>query len=109
MALKTTNYTINGYTYPEVVAVFNGEIRPYGNDFEVGFNIHATKELALTQKPFEVKRVIVKGWDRKCDLVELAYTQAKFYGPEKTIEWQGKMGIVPAKYGVFYGWEDYIV
>ena len=109
MGLKTNNYTINGYDYPEVYAVFNGEIRKFGNDFEVGFNIHASRELALSQPPLKVVKVRVSDWDRKSDLVAVAYQKGK-----EKIE---RMGINPetGEYGpvlvknVFTDWEDDIV
>ncbi len=79
MGLKNTNYKINGYVYPEVYAVFNGNIRKLGNEYEVAFDIHANRELALHEQPLEVKKVRVKveDWDRKCDLVAFAYQKGK--------------------------------
>ena len=73
MGLKNTNYEINGYIYPEVYAAFNGEIKKLGNDLVAAFNVHASRELALTEKPIEVKKVRMSDWDRKTDIVAYAY------------------------------------
>lgn len=107
MGLKTKNYTINNYTYPEVYAVFNGEIRRVGIDHEISFNIHASRELALSNKPLAVKKVRVKDWDRKTDIVALAYQVGKGK-PIETInpETQETETVYD---GVFGGWEDDIV
>jgi hypothetical protein len=106
MGLKNTNYTIKGYAYPEVYAAFNGEIRKIGNDLEVAFNIHANRELALSNQPLEVKRVRVKDWDRKEDLIALAYHTGK--AQKEITVWDAethkeKIELVD---NVFTGWED---
>lgn len=109
MGLKNTNYRINGYSYPEVYAVFNGEIRKLGNTFEVGFNVHATRELALKEKPLEVKKVRLIDWDRKSDIVAYAYQKGKekikFEQPNYAT---GELEIVERN-GVFTGWKDDII
>lgn len=77
MGLKNTNCIIKGNTYKEVYAVFNGEIQKLGNDHIVSFNIQTTRDLALNNQPLEIKKVRIKDWDRKTDLIALAYKTAK--------------------------------
>lgn len=108
MGLINKNYKINGYEYPTVYAVFNGEIKKLGNDLEVSFNIHGTRELALTEKPLEVKKVRLKDWDRKTDIVAYAYQKGKEKIPYETFDDEGK-SIVKEMDNVFTGWEDDIV
>lgn len=106
MGLKNKNYTINGYEYPEVYAVFNGEIKKYGDEYEAGFNIHATRELALNNKPLEVKKIRVQDWDRKSDIVVAAYAAAKgFYIYEEPDYENGGMKEIKIP-NALNGWED---
>lgn len=100
MGLKNKNYTINGYEYPEVYAVFNGNVRKLGVEYIVGFNIHATRELALNEKPLEVKEVRLRDWDRNSDIVAYAYQKGKE---------QIKIGNWKPQDGVFTGWQDDIL
>ena len=108
MGLKTKNYKINGYEYPEVYAVFNGNIKKLGNDYQVSFNIHASRELALTNKPIEEKHIRFQ-WDRHSDIVQQAYAEGK---KQKTVKkWneetqQFEDALVD---GMFTAWEDDIV
>ena len=107
MGLKNTNYNINGYNYPEVYAVFNGEIRKLGNEYEVYFNIHASRELALSNKPLAVKKVRIKDWDRKTDIVAYAYQVGKGK-PIETINPETQLPEIVYD-GVFGGWQDDII
>lgn len=77
MGLKNTNCIIKGNKYNEIYAVFNGDIQRLGNDFVVSFNIQTSRELALNGSPLEVRKVRIKDWDRKTDIVALAYKIAK--------------------------------
>ena len=108
MGLKAKNYVINGYEYPEVYAVFNGNIKKLGNDYQVSFNIHATRELALTSKPLEEKHIRVQ-WDRHSDIVQMAYAEGK---KQKIVQkWNDeKQDFEDALVdGIFTAWEDDIV
>ena len=109
MGLKNKNYKINGYEYPEVYAVFNGEIRKLGNDYVVAFNVHATRELALSQQPLEVKKVRLTDWNRKSDIVAYAYQKGKELVETFDYDYEnGKEKTVMRK-GVFTGWQDDIL
>lgn len=105
MGLKAKNYVINGYEYPEVYAVFNGNIKKLGNDYQVSFNIHATRELALTNKPLQEKHIRVQ-WDRHSDIVQLAYEQGK--KPKLIQKWNDEKKMLENVFvdGVFTNWED---
>lgn len=108
MGLKAKNYKINGYEYPEVYAVFNGNIKKLGNDYQVSFNIHATRELALTNKPLEEKHIRVQ-WDRHSDIVQLAYAEGK---KQVTVQkWNEEKRVFEETLadGIFTAWEDDIV
>lgn len=108
MGLKTSNYEINGYVYPEVYAVFNGKVSKGGSMHLVGFNIHATRELALTKAPLKTVNVTIKDWDRKTDLIALAYKQGK----EPLKDWHYNKEGMPEEIlvdNVFTGWDDDIV
>jgi hypothetical protein len=105
MGLINKNYKINGYEYPTVYAVFNGEIKKLGNDLEVSFNVHGTRELALTEKPLEVKKVRIKDWDRKTDLITYAYQKGKEKIPYETYNEKGEL-VTVEKDNVFTGWDD---
>lgn len=109
MGLKNKNYKINGYEYPEVYAVFNGEIRKLGNAFEVGFNVHATRELALKEKPLEVKKVILTDWDRKTDIVAYAYQKGKELVEHSQFNRETKKIETVHRNGVFTGWQNDLV
>lgn len=109
MGLKNTNYTIKGYTYPEVYAVFNGEIRKIGGELEVAFNIHANRELALGNQPLEVKRVRVKNWDRKEDLIALAYHTGKQQLEVPLIDRETGEETIKLVNNVFTGWDNDII
>ena len=104
MGLKNTNYKINGYEYPTVYAVFNGEIKKLGSILEVGFNVHGTRELALTQKPLEIKKVRITDWDRKTDIVAYAYQKGK-----EKIKYENNEKKVVEVNNVFTGWQDDLV
>ena len=106
MGLKNTNYTIKGYTYPEVYAAFNGEIRKIGGELEVAFNIHANRELALGNQPLEVKRVRIKNWDRKEDLVVFAYHASKEQIEISVIDTETGEEKTELIDNVFTNWED---
>ena len=104
MGLKKSNVTIKGYFYPEVYAVFNGEIEKIGNNHIVYFNLNGNREAALVEG-FAVEKVTVKNWDRKSDLVATAYQQGK--EPiiiEIELEDGTKQTVM--KNNVFTGWED---
>ena len=105
MGLKNYNYKINGYEYPTVVAVFNGDVKKLGNDLEVGFNIHATRELALTERPLQIKKVRIGDWDRRCDLISYAYQKSKERIKIETYNEKGEVEIVEVD-NVFTGWLD---
>ena len=105
MGLINKNYKINGYEYPTVYAVFNGEIKKLGDDLEVGFNIHGTRELALTEKPLEVKKVRVRDWDRKTDIVAYAYQKGKEKIPYTRYDDNGNP-VVEELDNVFTNWKD---
>lgn len=107
MGLKKSNVTINGYTYPELYAVFNGEVTKLGKDYQVGFNLNKDRETALKQA-VAVKKVRVKDWDRKTDLIAVAYQQGK--EPLK-VEYYDENSKLVTKYedNVFTGWIDDIV
>lgn len=100
MGLKNKNYKINGYEYPEVYAVFNGNITKKDDTFEVEFNIHATRELALNEKPLKVVKVRFNDWDRKTDIVAYAYQKGKE---------QIKIDNWNPQDNVFTGWKDDII
>lgn len=102
MGLKNINYKINGYEYPEVYAIFNGEIKKLGDDYIVGFNVHASRELALTQAPLEVKHVRVKDWDRKSNLIAYAYQKGK----ETIVDTFDVTTLID---GPFTGWYDDVI
>ena len=105
MGLKNTNYEINGYVYPEVYAVFNGKVSKGGDTYLVGFNIHATRELALKNAPLKTVNVAVRDWDRKTDLIALAYQKGK----EPLKDWHYNKEGMPEEVfidNVFTGWED---
>ena len=106
MGLKNRNYKINGYEYPEVYAVFNGSIKKLGNDFVVGFNIHGTRELALTERPLEVKEVRLTDWNRKDDIVAYAYQKGKELVETTRFNYKKGGEEIVLKDGVFTGWED---
>lgn len=108
MGLKTKNYVINGYEYPEVYAVFNGNIKKLGNDYQVSFNIHVTRELALTNKPIEEKHIRVQ-WDRHSDIVQAAYEEGKKQVPVKRWNDENQELEEVLADGVFTGWQDDIV
>ena len=108
MGLKNTNYKINGYEYPTVYAIFNGEIKKLGNDLEVAFNVHGTRELALTQKPLEVKKVRLRDWDRKTDIVAYAYQKGKEKISYERYDDNGNLVMVEVN-NVFTGWQDDIL
>jgi hypothetical protein len=105
MGLKNKNYEINGYFYPEVYAVFNGKVTKSGNSFVVGFDIHASRDLALTHQPLKSVNVVVADWDRKTDLIALAYQKGK----EQLKDWEydanGRPKVIVID-NVFTGWED---
>ena len=104
MGLKKSNVTIKGYNYPEVYAVFNGEIEKVGNNHIVHFNLNGNREIALVEG-FAIEKVIVKNWDRKSDLVATAYQQGKEpIITEIELEDGTKQTIVTNN--VFTGWED---
>ena len=109
MGLKNTNYKINGFTYNEVYAVFNGSIKKFGNEYMVGFNVHATRELALKEQPLQVLQVRLNDWDRKTDIVAYAYQKGKQM--IKTKQYNHITDKVEDVYtdNVFTGWEDDIV
>ncbi len=108
MGLKNTNYKIGHNTYDTVYAVFNGNIKKLGNEYVVGFNIDTKREFALSDEPLVKKEVKVKveDWDRKTDLVALAYQKGKekvkhtYYDP---ITHEEKEVFID---GVFTGWVD---
>ena len=106
MGLKKANHTINGYTYPEAYAVFNGEIKKFGNVHEVYFNVHASRELALTQPPLEVKKVRIENWDRQSNLVALAYAQGKEQREIKRLNPALEEIETVIVNNTFTGWED---
>ena len=111
MGLKTTNY-INkntGYIYPEAYAVFNGSIRKICDYYEVGFNINGSRELALNNAPIATVRVKVEDWDRKQDLVSLAYRVGKGMKTVADFENLSIPNATKEVPNVFYGWEDDIV
>ena len=104
MGLKKSNVTINGYDYPQVCAVFNGEIRKLGEDYQVAFNINEDREKALKQA-VAIKKVRVKNWDRKTDLIAVAYQQGKEpIVKEIELEYGEKKIIIQDN--VFTGWQD---
>ena len=109
MGLKNRNYKIKGYEYPEVYAVFNGEIRKLGNDYIVGFNIHGTRELALSQQPLEVKKVRLTDWDRKSDIVACAYQKGKELIETTRFNYEKGAKETVMVNGVFTGWQDDIL
>jgi hypothetical protein len=106
MGLIKQNYEINGYIYPEVYAVFNGNIRKLGNDHVVYFDIHGTRNLALNNQPLKTVSVRVKNWDRVCDIVKLAYRVGKEQIIEQVNDLEsGELKIV-LKDNTFTGWQD---
>lgn len=112
MGLKTTNYQNKqtGYIYPEAYAVFNGSIRKIGDFYEVGFNINGTRELALNNAPIAVAKVQVpvESWDRKEDLIALAYRTGK--GKRIVPDYDNpKPHATKEVPNVFYGWENDII
>jgi hypothetical protein len=109
MGLKNTNYKINGYEYPEVYAVFNGEIRKLGNDYVVAFNVHGTRELALKEQPLEVKKVRLTDWDRKSDIVAYAYQKGKELVETIDYDYENGKEKTVMRNGVFTGWQDDIL
>lgn len=108
MGLKTKNYKINGYEYPEVYAVFNGNIKKLGNDYQVSFNIHATRELALMNKPLEEKHIRVQ-WNRHSDIVQQAYAEGKEQKMVKKWNEETQQFEDALVDNIFTGWEDDIV
>lgn len=108
MGLKNTNYKIGNNTYDTVYAVFNGNIKKLGNDYVVGFNIDTTREFALSDTPITKKEVRVCNWDRKTDLVSLAYQKGKEKLSYKGYDDEGKE-VVKEYDNVFTGWQDDIV
>ena len=105
MGLKNKIYEINGYFYPEVYAVFNGKVQKSGNSFVVGFDIHASRELALTKQPLKSVNVVVSNWDRQSNLIALAYQKGK----EQLEDWQYDINGKPQTIlidNVFTGWQD---
>ena len=107
MGLKKSNVTINGYTYPQLYAVFNGEVKKLGKDYQVGFNLNKDRETALNQA-VAVKKVIVKDWDRKTDLIAVAYQQGKMPIETTVTEENGEEKTI-FQDNVFTGWLDDIV
>ena len=110
MGLKTTNYQNKqtGNIYPEAYAVFNGSIRKIGDNYEVGFNINSTRELALNYAPIAVVKVQipVESWDRKEDIVALAYNTAKGMKTVPDYDNTENPNATKEVPNVFYGWQD---
>ena len=77
MGLKTYNYEIAGNIYPTVYAVWNGTITHIASPFMVGFNIQTTRDNAIEKEPLKVVWVPVENWDRKSDIVKVAYQLGK--------------------------------
>lgn len=105
MGLINRNYKIGHNVYDTVYAVFNGNIKRSGDAHIVYFNIDTTREFALTDEPLKTVGVVVENWDRKCNIVELAYQQGK--KPRK--DWtEGKDGKPIEVFcdNVFTGWVD---
>lgn len=108
MGLKKANHKINGYEYPQAYAVFNGEIKKIGSQYRASFNIHATRDLAINEKPIETKSVIFE-WDRKSDIVATAYAKGKEQMTVKRLNIETQEMEEVLVDGPFTGWTDDIV
>lgn len=104
MGFKTQNYEINGCIYPEVYAVYeitDTTVQPV----VASFKVHTSRENALYREPLERKYARFP-WDRKSNLVEMAYDVAK----SKTINIYdpvtGNIIDTVAQVGIFDNWED---
>lgn len=110
MGLKTTNYEVHnlGITLPEAYAKIREMRLRKDNVVDVTFVVQTTRENTERLAPIETRSIHFT-WDRKSDLAETAYAEAKKREEYKSRDPQTGKEVTLYNDAPFYGWTDDIV
>lgn len=110
MGLKTTNYEVHslGITLPYAYAKICEMRLRKDNTVDVVFVVQTTRDNAVSLAPIETRSVHFV-WDRKSDLAETAYSEAKKRVEYKSFDHSTGKEVTLYNDAPFYGWEDDIV
>ena len=109
MGLKTTNYKApTGDVIETAYAIFDDIRKLSENRFRAFFKIYRDRDAANHVKAYDTKQIDFI-WDRKQDLVSMAYAASKEPIPYEDWNDETQSYIVKYKDNIFTGWDNHIV